>query len=135
MTRLDLDAISEMVELLGRKIDAPTNILPTFGWSDEYARPHVEVSNLYHYVVRERGQEIRRWKTVELDLLLFWIFADVTFQMACEYEVSHRQLGEDSGRQRFAKQEELMARLSRSWVLKLASEHHDTLLRSRFNDR
>lgn len=135
MTRLDLDAISEIVGLLGRRIDAPTHYLPTFGWSDEFARPHVEVSSLYHYVVSERGQEIRRYKTVELDLLLFWIFADVTSQMAGKYEIATRRDGEDSRRQRFAKQEELMGRLSQSWMLKLAGEHHDILIRHPFNDQ
>lgn len=46
-------------------------------------------------VVVERGIEWERRKTNDLDKLLYWIFANLTFSMAVEYELAHRVEGQD----------------------------------------
>jgi hypothetical protein len=39
-------------------IDAPDHVLPTFGYSEETGRPHIEVDGAaFHHVVVERGRE------------------------------------------------------------------------------
>jgi len=49
---LTLDAIKSEVDRLAAKIGASGYILPTYGRSEDLARPHIEVdSRGYHYVV------------------------------------------------------------------------------------
>ena len=63
--------------------------LPTYGHSEDLARPHIEVdSQCYHFVVVERGQECGRFTTDDLDELLFRIFQSVTHDLAFAYDVS-----------------------------------------------
>jgi hypothetical protein len=61
---LTLSEIEVKVNELAQTIGAPQNWLPTYGYSEQTARPHVEVSPLaYYYVVTQSGQEISRYAT------------------------------------------------------------------------
>ena len=82
MTGLSLDGIKKNVDDLAVKIDAPTDLLPTYGYSRDSAYPHIEVDSkrFFHYVTIERGQELDRKTTNNPDELLYWIFSSVTFQ-------------------------------------------------------
>src|SRR5437870_4904903 len=61
--------------------------LPTYGHTEDGARPHIEVdSRGYHLVVVERGQEQSRFTTRDLDELLYRIFQSVTHDLAFAYE-------------------------------------------------
>ena len=62
----------------------------------------------YNYVVSERGIEFKRQHTKDIAKLLYWIFKDIEFNIASEYELNHRKSNEDSRRQLFAKIIELM---------------------------
>src|SRR4051812_13048892 len=73
---------------------------------------HVEISDAYHLISSERGRELEHRTTSDLDELLYWIFRSLTFSMSWDYEVRHRREGEDSRRQAFAKQIELIGILS-----------------------
>lgn len=93
-------------------IAAPAQALPTFGRSRDGAHPHIEVSaGAYHHVVVERGIELERRSTTDYQELLCWVFADVTHQMAFEFELHHRVEGQDARRLAFRRQLELMALL------------------------
>ena len=88
---LTLSEIEAKVKELAQKIGAPQTMLPTYGRSDPTERPHVEVSSIaYFYVTTERGQETSRYAALELDELLYKIFADVTFELSIKYELAHR---------------------------------------------
>src|SRR5688572_20312308 len=101
------------VAAMASSIAAPQRSLPTYGHSEDGARPHIEtLSGAYHYVVVERGCELERRRTPDYQQLLYWVFADVTHTMAFHYELHHRVANQDSRRIAFAKQIELMARLS-----------------------
>ena len=91
MTRLSFGEIKKKVNELAKKINAPTDLLPTYGYSRDFAYPHIEVDNtgLLHYVIIERGQELDRKTTDKLDTLLYWIFASVTFSMARDYDLKN----------------------------------------------
>lgn len=115
-TRLNLPALQTVVEALADKIGAPSHSLPSYGISDQTGRPHIEISQVYHYVVAERGSEHSQAVTAELDLLLYWVFKDVTSLVAGEYELEHRRAAEDGRRLRFEKQLELLAQLSSDWA-------------------
>ena len=116
-------------------INASRNILPTYGHSDDGARPHIEVdARGYHYVVVERGQELKRLTTSDMDELLFHVFESVTFSLANKYELAHRIEYRDSRRILFQKQVELLSMLSMHWGEREARNHEQTLQEHPFDD-
>jgi len=125
-----------MVEDIATKINAPKDLLPTYGYSRDFAYPHIEVDNvgLFHFVIVERGQELNRKTTDSLDTLLYWIFSGVTFSMACDYELKHRMEEKDCRRIMFDKQEELIGVLSGTWRQKENEEHKNILKSYPFDD-
>ncbi len=109
--------------------------LPTYGQSSDFARPHIEVDQRgYHFVVVERGRELKRKTSPDLDELLFEVFQSVTFSLACEYEVAHRVRGQDFRRLMFARQVELLSQLSPQWAQRRAEEHQQILGDHPFHD-
>jgi hypothetical protein len=136
MMKYSLEEIKEKVQELASKINAPTDLLPTFGYSKDFAYPHIEVDNLglLHYVVIERGQELDRKTTNKLDDLLYWIFADVTFNMACDYELKNRIEDKDFRRIMFDKQEQLLGQLNDIWRQTENEEHIRILKTHPFDD-
>jgi hypothetical protein len=136
MTRLSLDDIKKKVDELAAKINAPTDLQPTYGYSRDFAYPHIEVDNvgLLHYVIIERGEELSRKTTDNLDMLLFWIFSNLTFSMACDYELNNRQEDKDFRRILFEKQEEILGQLSDTWRQKENEEHKRILKDHPYND-
>src|SRR5262245_31255070 len=102
--------------------------LPTYGHTEDLARPHVEVdSRGYHFVVVERGHEQERFTTCDLDALLFRIFKGVTHDLAFAYELANRVETQDCRRLGFRLQVELLAVLSPSWAERKAQEHERIL--------
>ncbi len=128
----DLEAEIRAMALV---IAAPASALPTFGKTEDGARPHIEVRpDAYHYVVVERGCELERKRTPDLQELLYWVFADVTHQMAFQYELHHRVEGQDCRRIAFAKQSELMGKLSPSFALRTDRQIERILARAPYVD-
>jgi len=136
MSAPGLSEIQGRVRNLAARIGAPPEILPTFGYSEDGARPHVEVGRdgLLHYVVVERGQELDRQTVVELDELLWHIFKHVTFSLACDFELKHRVALKDCRRLIFAKQVELLGTLSVEWAVREQHDHDAILARHPFDD-
>ena len=134
--RKTLTEIENIVIKLSEKINAPANLFPTFSTPIGDATPNVEIdsSGLYNYVISERGNEYERNLTSELNDLLYWIFADVTFSMACDYELKNRIAEKDSRRIIFEKQEELLGLLNTEWKEKEKKEHQSILNINPFND-
>jgi hypothetical protein len=131
----DLAEIEHCVRRLAARIGAPDRELPTFGHSEDGARPHVEVTARgLHYVVVERGEELQRLTTRDVDELLWHVFKDVTFSLAGRFELAHRVPGQDTRRARFAKQVELLETLSPVWAKRLSAEHRVILASHPFDD-
>ena len=128
--------IQNIVNQLAEKINAPTYLLPTFSSSIGDATPNIEVDNLglYNYVISERGNEYERKMTSDLNDLLYWIFASVTFSMACDYELKNRIEEKDCRRIMFEKQEELLGLLNTEWKEKEKKEHQSILNTNPFDD-
>jgi len=125
MTKYSLDDIKEMVEELALKINAPKNLLPTYGHAIGDATPYIEIDSngCLFYVISERGQEYERKKTDKINDLLYWIFADVTFSMSCDYELKNRIEDKDCRRIIFDKQVELLGQLHETWGEREQAEH------------
>lgn len=128
----DLSAIRAIVLDYGSRIGAPDTAL--FDRPQGDGSPYLEVSEAYHYVVEERGVELRRRTTDDLDELLYWVFDDITFSMSAAAELRNRRPGEDPRHQLFDRQEALLGQLSAAWAERKSEEHRDILVRHPFND-
>jgi hypothetical protein len=132
---MKLSDIKIEVDKLAAKIDAPDMFLPTYGYSRDGAWPHIEVKdNLLYYVVIERGKELKRNSTTEINELLYWIFDSATFSMAGKYELAHREEARDFRRIMFAHQEKLLGLLYDTWQEKKIQEHQKILEKHPFDD-
>ncbi len=130
MQTIRLPEIKAKVDDLAVKIGASGDVLPTYGHSEGAARPHIEVdARGYHYVVVERGEELERMTTTDLDDLLYHIFEAITFSLAGKYEATHRIPGQDFRIVLFKHQTELLSALSPQWAER-ASAYHERLLRT-----
>ena len=108
-----LSEIRAKVEALGKVIGANQHQLPTYGKSRDLGYSHVEVDDLsYHLVTVERGQELDRRSTSELDELLYYIFLDATSDISGNFELKNRIEDQDSRRIAFSKQIDLMHSLN-----------------------
>jgi hypothetical protein len=104
-----LSEIRAKVEELAKLIGANQHQVPTYGKSRDFGYSHVEVDEVsYHLVTVERGQELERKSTTELDELLYYIFVDATSDIAGNFELKNRIEDQDSRRIAFSKQIELM---------------------------
>jgi hypothetical protein len=127
--------VKSIIEGLAEKIGASPNMLPTYGYSEETARPEIQLdSRGYHFVVSERGHETERHITFDLDEILYEVFDGVTFALACTYELNHRIEGQDFRRILFTYQEDLMAQLSPAWAERNKLERDKVLEQYPFED-
>ena len=118
-----LDGIKREVDRLARAIDAPARSLPTYGRSEDAARPHIEMAGPHmSWVVVERGAEQERRTTDDFDELLYWIFRSVISEMASKFAATHRVEGKEFRYPMFKKELELMGTLSPAWRLRLIGE-------------
>jgi len=132
---LKLFEIEIKVNDLAQKIGAPQNILPTYGYSEQTARPHIEVDSwAYYYVVAQSGQEVSRYTTHDIDELLYMIFADVTFELSVRYAEENRVENQDIRRVAFPRQVELLTLLSPQWGKNMSQEHTQILKGAPFDD-
>jgi hypothetical protein len=132
---LILEEIRAEIEQLAAIIGASGYVMPTYGRSEDFARPHIEVDDRgYHYVVIERGEELERLTTTSLDDLLYRVFEAVTFSLACAYESQHRIRGEDNRKQLFRVQLELLARLNAEWSARCSRRIAEILKAHPFRD-
>jgi hypothetical protein len=123
------------VERLAEVIGASAGELPTFGYTADGGRPHIEVGDLdYHYVSVERGKENSRMSTVDFEELLFQIFSDVTFHQAIGFELEHRLEKQDCRRIIFDHQTRMLSMLSYSWAERQSSCHAKILDTHPFDD-
>lgn len=131
----NLTEIKKIVDHLADKINASACMLPTYGHTSDGARPHIEVdAQAYHYVVVERGEEIKRITTNDIDELLYQIFVSVTFEIAVQYELNHRIDSQDSRRIGFQRQVELLSMLSQEWGRRESHQHEEILRKYPFDD-
>jgi hypothetical protein len=107
---------------LARLIQAPDHMLPTFGYSEETRRPHIELAGTtFHYVVSDRGREFERFSTTSADDPLYRVFRDATFSMAAaSLRVSRVTRG--ARRQILRQQLTLLGQLDPRWASRREAE-------------
>ena len=118
---VNLKEIEEIVREYALQLQCKEIHLPTFGRNDDFARPEVRVDALgYHYIIIERGQVLEHKKTKEFKQLILWIFRDITFSMACDYELKNRIESQDFRIILFKKQIELLSIIDSDFAETLA---------------
>lgn len=111
-----LTRIQQSVADLAERIGAIGTLLPTFGGSEDFARPHIEaIGETMYFVVVERGQELTREVFFEQQALLERIFRGIASEMASTFELTHRRPNEDPRRQMFSKIIDLLTQLDETW--------------------
>jgi hypothetical protein len=84
-----------------------------------------------HYMERGKIFELTRG---DYETVLFEVFNALTSRMAWDIEVRQRIPGEDSRRQAFAIQADMMARLKPEWAARIKASHEAVLARHPFVD-
>jgi hypothetical protein len=135
LQRVTLQEVRRRVTDLADRIGVSGNDLPTFGYSEDFGRPHLEVNERgIHYVVVERGSELTRVTSHDAEEILWHVFQSVTFSLACDYELAHRDERKDCRRLIFAHQQQLLEVLSPEWGRRQALYHQATLDEYPFDD-
>jgi hypothetical protein len=133
LTLVDIEA---HVRALASRVGLRETHLPTFGHSEDGARPHIEVNGLaYHYVVVERGRELDRRTFFDEGELLFCIFEGATSELAGSLELASRRSERvDFRRERFRIHVELMGQVSEHWAARVAAAYSEVLRKHPFTD-
>jgi len=129
---LGVPTIQRRARELAARLGNADYVLPSEPKHD--GSPHLEVTDAYYLVVTERGYELDRRRTTDVDELLYWAMEGLTSSLSWNYELAHRRDGEDSRRQGFAKQIELLATLSGEWAERRRREQADTLSQHPYHD-
>ena len=128
-------SLIEKIKLLGEVIDAPKRLLDGFGKQNQYAHPYIECKFPFYYLITsENGKELERQKFQDADMLLYSVFEKITFEMALEYEVTHRIQNQDSRRLLFIHQLKLMEKLSPKWKNQLQNKIVEIVNRNPYQD-
>lgn len=106
--RIEVERICEMI---GASTCHYTHI--TYDKPSQIAIPFVKVDkDGYHYIVMERGRELKHVVTLDFQELLYLIFSGITFSMALDYisdyKLAERTRGMEQRRFLFMKQLELL---------------------------
>ena len=136
MTKYSLSDIKKKIDELALKINAPTRLLPSYGQQDFGKWCYIDVDRkgyMFYISVEDRGKEYEQ-KTSEIDDLLYWIFDNVTFSMACDYELKNRIEDKDNRRMIFDKQETLLGELNEAWRETKRNTHQHILKSYPFDD-
>lgn len=112
-----------MIRNYCEKIKAPKELRTIRNTPTGFGDPHIEINESgYHYVIWERGNELHRSSTTDLDELLYLIMKDITFEMASAYELENRIPNQDSRRLLFETQLKNMKKVNIEFYNRLENE-------------
>jgi len=130
-----ISAIKSCYYSIARQLRAPAAHVPFATRPQHDGSPHVErAGDEFHYIVTERGLELKRRTTSDPDELLYWLVSDLTWAMASDYELAHRAPSQDSRRLLFKKHVELLAAVNSGWSQRQQVEYERILVEHPFRD-
>jgi hypothetical protein len=123
--RSSLLRIKRKINKLQRIINAPKELRPSYGAFQYVDSYFIEIDSrgVMRLIETEKGRihEVRRTK--DLDELLYWIFTNITFAMACKQEMETDSQAEDRRIGIFLHQEKLLGKLYPHWQDKKHAEY------------
>lgn len=131
------DRYTEIAETFARAVEmSDTRRLPRFRTEPSHdGAAHIEYDEgTFFYVNTERGSELRRRRTNDPDELLYWLTRDAASVAASDWEMWHRREGEDSRRQWFKLEIELLEQVSEEWAARRREAQREVLKRHPFRD-
>ena len=133
---MSISAIKSQYYAIADRLNAPTKHI-RFATSPQHdGSPHIEANGAdYYFIVTERGVELERQTTTEPEDILYWLVSDLTWSMASDYELSHREIALDSRRLLFQKHLELLAAVSLDWSNRKRLEYESVLRKHPFSDK
>ncbi|WP_312105506.1 Imm63 family immunity protein [Pygmaiobacter massiliensis] len=116
-----LEEVKQKIYSLCEKINLDTNshLLPLFSENSSVFSDgaSIYVDNLKcHYIIMERGKINKQYESEKLDDIMYILFESITFSLASDYELEHRNEHEDSRKQLWEKQLELLAKIDIKFV-------------------
>lgn len=132
---MSIEDIRGAVYEIGRKINAPKRLLsiPTEPIGDGSYYLEIKGSE-YHLVSCDRGLEIDRKVSINYRDILYWIFDDVTFSMAIQYEKENRIPNQDQRRLIYERKLSLLALIDSAWAKKTRKALDEILVKCPFDD-
>jgi len=132
---LNFNEIQEKIYEYGSIINAPKDILKIYPSPQPNGVPYIQINNNeYLYILEERGMELERRRTANIDVLLYWIMSDVIFFLATQYELENRIENFDNRRLIFKKEVELFKVLKKDWANITEVRINKILEESPYND-
>lgn len=132
---LNFNEIQQKIYEYGSIINAPKDILKIYPSPQPNGVPYIQINNNeYLYIVEERGMELERRRTANIDVLLYWIMSDVIFFLATQYELENRIENFDNRRLIFKKEVELFKVLKKDWANITEVRINKILEESPYND-
>lgn len=133
---ITINRLERIVNCLSYKISVPRRLLPTYNKTRDGAHPHIEIDSTgnYNYIVVEKGSELNRDITNNLDELLYWIFKSITSNMAMHFELKNRINNQDTRKLYFNKQIELLTSVNEKWRILITNELNQIIEKSPFDD-
>jgi len=128
-------ALRQKLESVASQINAPRDLIPSINEPSENAKPYVKLTTSgFRYCVQDRDSIIKDMETADVEELVYWVFADITFVMALAHELQFRRAGQDSRRLIFTHQLQLLEKLEPRWRTRRDLEIQAILSQARFND-
>lgn len=127
-----LEEVKQKIFSICEKIGLDKNsyLLPLFSDNDNVfsdgASIYVDNSKCY-YIIMERGKINKQYESENLDDILYILFESITFSLASDYELEHRNEHEDSRKQLWQKQLELLAKIDANFVVRCKEEINSIL--------
>lgn len=117
-------------------INVPKKYLITDTRPNDDGTPHIELDKRgYHLVSWERGIEISRQTTENINEFLYWIFNEMTYQMAIDYERKNRIPNKDHRRIIHKNQLELLRTVDTNFYHKKKDEIDNILKEYPYEDK
>ena len=130
-----LDDIKTSIDILARKINAPHDLMPGYGYSTREDQAYIKVDKhgqLYYVIVESEGEY--EYPSPDINDLLYLVFRSIAFSMAEEFLANNVIEKEDYRRQYFSKQLELLSMLNKDWRDRAEQEHQVILRFAPFDD-
>jgi hypothetical protein len=110
---LRLEEIRNKIIEMGLQIglDGNSPLYPAFSELDKVFNEGASIyvtSSQYHYIIFERGNVIKHYKSREIENIIYPLFKSITMDLASKYELKHRSGHDDTRRLRWKKQLELL---------------------------
>jgi len=139
-TAAEKERFHEKMLALGAVIGLDAGQLPKTDDDDSYDCLWVDVTGpaphvVYSYRYRERGDVSIFAESLSAEYVLERVFADATQSAATHFELDHRIAGQDSRRQWFALQVEMMDRLDPEWGRRMRAKQSIILQSAPFDDK